>query len=172
MKYLTPTKEIKNSTQQITSVESDIQSVKKLAPLETQCSKDFTTGKQPEPHEPTSYPSVTFIKRTTLQHYALISAKVSEVTSFTQVFQLKLCNNLPTDAKYLPPEPPSFNQPPNTHIEKSTNYKARPCVFFYFHVTYTLLHAATLFSSFLSNNHSILLSQCKIHSFEFLRNSR
>jgi len=55
VKYLTPLKEIKNSTQQITSLESDIQSVKKLPPLEIQCSKDSTTGKQPEPNEPTSY---------------------------------------------------------------------------------------------------------------------
>jgi len=37
VKYLTPIKEIKNSIQQIMSVESDIQSVKTLPPLETQC---------------------------------------------------------------------------------------------------------------------------------------
>ena len=83
-------------------MESDIQSVKKLPPLEKQYSKHFTTGKQPEPHQPTLCPCATFIKDTIFQYYALISAKVSDVTSFIQFFQLKLYNNLPTDATYLP----------------------------------------------------------------------
>jgi hypothetical protein len=86
VKYLTPTKEIKNSTQQIPSAETDIQSISQdVTAFRNPCSKDFTTGKQPQSHEPTSYPCAIFIKGTTFQ-YAPISAKVSEATSFIQIF--------------------------------------------------------------------------------------
>jgi hypothetical protein len=58
-------------------------------------------------------PCATFIDDTTFHHYALISAKISNVTSFIQAFQLELFNNLATDVTYLPHNQPWFNQPLN-----------------------------------------------------------